>query len=365
MNNIYLLLPDIVKPSAYFAVATVIETSGSTPQKSGCSALFGSSGLIAGTIGGGILEGKVQQIAMELLKKKESGIYHFNLDYDISFKQNAICGGQATILIDASPGEHSSVFNQVKESHANRMAGVLITTVSGNDDLNKKIRRYWVTSDENDVLPERYSDFVREEVKRLFLSENKNGFKKTEMAFNGETKSELVLLEHLSPPPQLIIAGAGHIGKALAHLGKLLEFEVTVIDNRPEFANEFNIPDADHIIVEDIGIAMQNLKQDAGSYIVIVTRGHDDDAKALLPCINSCAAYVGMIGSRNKIAKMHNSFIQNEWANEKQWGAIHAPIGLEIGSQTVEEIAVSIAAQLVLIKSSKASGDWHQAKGNR
>lgn len=355
MNDIYLLIPEKIAGEDNLAIATVIETRGSTPQKSGRSALFGSSGLIAGTIGGGILERKVQQIANESSKTKASGIYDFNLDYDISFKKDAICGGQATVLVDASPESHNIVFDQIKESLHNRIPGVLVTIIKGEKEAHVKIARYWVTSLKENDLPLQYSDLLAEDIKEMLSSSDPDDFIKHELVSGKGENSVLALLEPLSPSAQLIIAGAGHIGRALAHLGKFLGFEVTVIDDRTEFANKTNIPDADHLIVEDVGKALQTLRKIHDTYIVIVTRGHDDDAKALRPCINSGAAYVGMIGSKSKIAKMHSYFVQEGWATEEQWSAIHAPIGLDINSKTVEEIAVSIAAELVLERNKRKS----------
>jgi xanthine dehydrogenase accessory factor len=365
MNNIYLMIPDKIAGSVPLAIATVIETQGSTPRKSGSSALFDKTGLISGTIGGGVLEGKAQQTARQLLNTKESGIYHFHLDKDISFKQDAICGGQVTILIDASPDEHRTVFEQIIESLHNRTSGVLVTIATGVTDTNKKITRFWVTSGKKNNLPEQYSDICLKDIKSLLSSLNADNFRKLELQVKEEERV-LILLEPLFPPAQLIIAGAGHIGKALAHLGKILDFEVTIIDDRVDFANKYNIPDATNIIVDDIGKAIQKLKISSDTYIVIVTRGHDDDAKALRQCINSGAGYIGMIGSKNKIAKMHTNFVQNGWASEGRWSAIHAPVGLDIHSETVEEIAVSIAAQLILIRNSKqpATGTTLTAFGN-
>jgi len=89
------------------------------------------------------------------------------------------------------------------------------------------------------------------------------------------------------------------------------------------------------------------------TYIVIVTRGHSHDAEALRPCIGSDASYVGMMGSRIKVAKMHEEFITNGWATEEQWKKICTPVGIDIGSQTVEEIAVSIAAQLIVYRGNR------------
>jgi xanthine dehydrogenase accessory factor len=133
----------------------------------------------------------------------------------------------------------------------------------------------------------------------------------------------------------------------------MLDFEVTVIDDRPEYANSENITDAHHVLVKNIGEALIELKKKNDTYVVIVTRGHKDDATALKPCLGSELAYIGMIGSKNKIAAMRKSFIKNGFATAEQWDKIHAPVGLAINSQTVEEIAVSIAAQLVLVRNRK------------
>ncbi len=138
----------------------------------------------------------------------------------------------------------------------------------------------------------------------LIASANPDNFLQMELLLPGEEASTLFTLEPVFPMPRLLIAGAGHIGKALSHLGRLLDFEVTVIDDRSDFANPLNLPDADHIIVKDIGDAMSEDEKSSDTYIVIVTRGHNDDGKALKPCMDSGAGYIGMIGSRSKVAMM-------------------------------------------------------------
>jgi xanthine dehydrogenase accessory factor len=353
MNNIYLLIPD-KKPQAFLALATVIATKGSTPQKHGSSALFDLNGLVAGTVGGGVLEGRVQQLSQKVIQTKKSGIYHFSFDKDISFKEEAICGGQATILIDAAPVRNLAVFDQMKYSLKRKIPGILVTTVSGSDESNMKIDRDWIPSDRKNDLKKKYPDYLTIEIEKMLSVSDPYNFKK--IILESEGKEAFVLLEPLFPPSHLIIAGAGHIGRSLSHLGKLLDFDVTVIDDRIEYANPDNIPDGDHFIVEDIGKAIEEIDKDADTFIVIVTRGHNDDANALKMCINSGAAYIGMIGSKNKIALVHREFVQNGWATEAQWSAIHSPIGLGILSQTVEEIAVSIAAELVLVRNHKLKG---------
>jgi len=352
MKNIYRIISEL-KTGNELALATIIETTGSTPQKQGFSALFNKDGLISGTIGGGVLEGRVLNIAQSLIAEKRSGIYHFDFDNNISSTKEAICGGEATILIDACVFRHYQVFDQVNKSLNDRNPGVLVTIVTGSEDKNKEINRYWLASDDTNLLPEEYLKIVTSEAETILQSLNPHGFKKFEVLDKKKEQKAIIFLEPVFPPSRLVIAGAGHIGRALAHIGRFLDFEVLVIDDRPEFANKSNIPDADNLIVKDIGIAMEELEKTDDTYIVIVTRGHNDDAKALSPCIKSKAAYVGMIGSKTKIAKMHRNFIQNGWATEEQWSAIHAPVGLDIGSKTVEEIAISIAAELIAVRSKK------------
>jgi xanthine dehydrogenase accessory factor len=357
MKNIYGQILNKYSGGSSLVLATVIRTQGSTPQKPGSSALFGKSGLISGTVGGGILEGKVQGIALKAIKARESGIYDFFLDKDITEKEEAICGGQISILIDARPQNHIKVFNQMNESLANRTPGVLITQVDTGTNKQVLIRRYWLTEYDKTSIPEQLMQKIEPEVHSLLAKQASEAYRELEYKIPDQQSSVLCFLETVFPPCQLIIAGAGHIGKALAHLGQLLDFEVTVVDDRPDFANSKNIPDADYLVVEEIGKAMQRLKKSQDTYIVIVTRGHKDDAEALKPCISSGAAYVGMIGSKSKIARMKAEFIKKRWATEDQWNEVYAPVGLDIKSKSVEEIAVSIAAQLILVRRSNSMSD--------
>jgi xanthine dehydrogenase accessory factor len=347
MKNIYIQILD--RKTDPLVLATVTGVDGSTPQKPGSSALFGPVGLLTGTVGGGILEGEVQKLALKAIQTKESGHYHFNLDQDISHKEEAICGGTINVLVDASPSDHHNVFEQMHKSLLNRIPGVLVTMVRNMNEEKVLIHRYWFTGKVKDALPYKDIQETEEEAEKILSSGKNDDYK----IIPGKEKDILFFLEPVFAPFHLVIAGAGHIGKALTHIAKLLDFEVTVIDDRDEYANPVNLPEADHIIVDEIGMAMWEIKKKQDTYIVIVTRGHKDDAEALKPCINSEAGYIGMIGSKNKIALMKNDFIGAGWASPRQWEKIYAPIGLEIQSKSVQEIAVSIAAQLVLVRNNK------------
>lgn len=353
MKNIYLQIPSGVSDASALALATVIRTEGSTPQKAGSSALFGKKGLFAGTIGGGVLEGRVQTIAIGLIDTRKSIQKVFRLDTNVSDGEDALCGGRITILVDPEIARHRHVFDSLRRSSESGIPGVLITLVTADGDNEIGIKRYWSTENDRSQIPEELKPLVEPEISSLIYGNDSYDFREVKMPEGREKPSQFLFLEPVIPSPRLIIAGAGHIGKALSQIGRMLDFEVTVIDDRPEFANPDNIPLANHIINSDIGSTLEKMEKRYDTYIVIVTRGHRDDGNALKACIGSDAAYIGMIGSKTKVAMMHSDFIEKGWATEEQWGRIFAPVGLDIRSKTVEEIAVSIAAQLIQIKNNK------------
>jgi xanthine dehydrogenase accessory factor len=353
MKNIFLQINDIQSPGVSIVVATVVRTRGSTPQKPGSTALFGKDGLITGTVGGGVSEGKVEKLAIEAIETKRSGLHLFDLANEISDKYEAICGGQLTVLTDASPEKSIDVFEEMRLSLGDQIPGVLVTQVSGTTGYDVSVTRYWATDRCELPFSEDIMEKIRPGIKSLISEKNPASFQEMQIALRDDESLSTFFFQPFFPREKLLIAGAGHIGRALAHLGSLLDFEVIVVDDRPEFANKENIPDADHLFVKDIGEALNDLAIGDNSYVVIVTRGHKDDALALRPCIGRDLAYTGMIGSRTKIAAMRGDFLHNGWATTDQWDKIHAPVGLAIKSQTVEEIAVSIAAELVLVRNSK------------
>ncbi len=357
MKNIYLQILENQSGNSPLVLATVTSAEGSTPQKPGSSALFSEEGLIAGTVGGGIVEGSVQKLVSESIISKKSYHIDFNLANNITDVDQAICGGQIRILIDSNLLNYYSVFEKVKRSLSKRIPGVLITMVTNFTEDNVLINRYWMDSHNKPEIPVEFMEKIEPEVNSIITKADPSDYRELKLSLTGEKPASIFYLEPVLPLPRLIIAGAGHIGRSLSHLGIMLGFEVTVIDDRPEYANSYNLPDASHIIVGNIGEAMLSIEKSDDTYVVIVTRGHKDDAAALKPCIGAGLAYTGMIGSRKKIAEMRKQFIDNGWATDSQWNTIYAPVGIEIKSQTVEEIAVSIAAQLVMVKNSRKSED--------
>jgi xanthine dehydrogenase accessory factor len=352
MKNIYVRLLEGLTEQKHLVLATIVATKGSTPQVPGASALFSSEGLLEGTLGGGLLEADAQRKALKTLKKKASLLSEFSLKGDMSSEEGAICGGEVKILIDASPEVHRNTFQALSQSLIKREPGVLATFINRISEEKLSLSRRWKERKEKFVAdPGEHLSFFKKEIRKAFLEGKPFLLKIKKEIFPEKAKERFLFLEPIFPLPQLVIAGAGHIGQAVTHLGSLLNFEVAVIDDRPEFANKERLPDADHIIVDEIGNAIQNFPISSDTYLVIVTRGHKHDGAALRQCISSEVAYIGMIGSIRKIKLMRKKFLEEGWATSRQFDRVCAPIGIDIQSKTVEEIAISIAAQLVLVRS--------------
>ena len=157
-----------------------------------------------------------------------------------------------------------------------------------------------------------------------------------------------VFIDVLGPAKELLIVGAGHVGQAVAELGAFLGMDCVVLDHRPEFANQQRFPRAAQILVGDIVQSLRQYPITRQTYIVIVTRGHVQDTNALGAVIRSPAAYIGMIGSRRKTTQVMEA-MKALGVEQALLDRVHAPIGLEIGAETPEEIAVSIIGQIIAV----------------
>jgi xanthine dehydrogenase accessory factor len=158
-----------------------------------------------------------------------------------------------------------------------------------------------------------------------------------------------IFIEPVLPPALLYIFGAGHVAVNLYKVAQNAGFDVTVIDDREAYANRDRFPAAQEVIAEDFEQAMARLKPSESSYIVIVTRGHRDDMRCLRWAVQTQARYIGMIGSKRKTIAIYRE-LQKEGLSADLFKRVHAPVGLDIGAVTPEEIAVSITAELIAIR---------------
>lgn len=180
-----------------------------------------------------------------------------------------------------------------------------------------------------------------------------------------------VFIEPVEPSPALYVFGAGHVGFFLAKLAHDAGFQVTVIDDREKFANRSRFPDAADVIVDDIPAWLARTPLPESAYAVVVTRGHRNDLDAMRALTPKPLRYVGLIGSRAKVARIYEALLDEGSVERDRLASVHAPIGLDIGAVTPQEIAVSILAELIAVRRGKldsiagASLKWmppHRAK---
>jgi xanthine dehydrogenase accessory factor len=155
-----------------------------------------------------------------------------------------------------------------------------------------------------------------------------------------------IFVEPVLPPAELYIFGAGHVAASLYKVARIAGFDITVVDDRETYANRERFPEAQQVIADDFDKATARLTPSESSYIVIVTRGHRDDMRVLRWAVQTPARYVGMIGSKRKTITIFKE-LQQEGIPAQRFDRVHAPVGLDIGAVTPEEIAVSITAELI------------------
>ena len=283
------------------ALCGVVETRGSTPQAPGATMLVRGDMSTVGTLGGGCVEAEVRKRAFELLQRGESALLDYLLDHDFGWDDGLICGGRMFL-------------------------GVMPVT------------------SEDDVAPfrEALAAAKRREPASFPIT----------VQHEGKRRRYRVRLE---VPPTLLIAGAGHVGQALARLALDLDFHVIVIDERADCASAERFPSGVELVVDDIARTLRNHSIDAACFVVIVTRGHRHDQQALDAVIRSDAGYIGLIGSRRK-SKMILRDLAETGVSQEHVDRVHTPIGLSIGAITVPEIALSIVAEIVAVRRKAAPG---------
>ena len=273
------------------ALCTVVRTRGSCPQSAGAKMLVLNDGKTLGTLGGGCVEAEVRRRATEMLQADKSGLLEFSLDHDYGWDDGLICGGMMDIAVQSLDASRAAGYGELLD----------------------------------DIRAGRGATFRVPYLRAGELQE---------------------FVEPLDPAPTLLIAGAGHVGQALAAIAPPLGFLVNVIDDRPDYASAERFPSAKRVIVGDIESELRRFPIDRHTYIVIVTRGHQRDGQALAAVVGSPARYIGLIGSKRKIKAIFEDLGQQGVPFETL-SRVHAPIGYEIGAITVPEIAISIAAELI------------------
>jgi len=321
------------------ALVTVISTTGSTPGKVGYKMLVSAeSSEITGTVGGGLTEGRLIEIATSMLPEARSRVLCFDFG-GTGEDEKGICGGSAEFLVETFDKKSLPLFEKLSTAIAKGEKGALISIISPDKPPEKILLKD--TAPLDTATGTNLAQEVIASIKEMVAG--KQAAKK--MSGPGFE----VFVETIAGQPPLIIFGAGHLSCHISRYAKSLHFTVTVCDDRAEYANKARFPDADYIIVEDFERVFDKIHVDSNSYIVIVTRGHKYDRMILQQALRTSAKYIGMIGSKRKTLTILKT-LHEEGIPDRTLDRVFSPVGISIGAVTPEEIALSIVCELVKIR---------------
>ncbi|HPD15534.1 MAG TPA: XdhC family protein [Planctomycetota bacterium] len=335
-GDIHQAIVELADRGQRFAVAVVLEAEGSSPVGVGAKAAIAAGGVLRGTVGGGAVEAEAQRRAAEAIATGRPLMFRFTLFGRAVGDASPICGGRMRLLVDPTAARHRDAYAAAAAARRCRQRGALVTHLRGAEPCEVAVE--FLRADA--VPPEQ--DLPGAEAVRTVLEAEQPAL------FAEEGREALV--EPLIPRPVLVIVGGGHVGQAVAAQADLVGFEVVVMDDRPEFTRPELFPAGAATCCGPVAERLADFPFAGDTYVVIVTRGHQHDAEALAACLRRPAAYVGMIGSRRKVALMRDDFIQSGRATPEEFARVYAPIGLDIGAATVPEIAASIVAQLIAVR---------------
>lgn len=341
------------RPCVYCAV---VETRGSTPQKAGAAMLVYPDGTQAGTLGGGCVEAEVKRRA--LLGLNDTGrpeVLTFCLDDDYGWDDGLICGGRMTILAqpltsDASILDLADAYYRKLHDLAERGAGYTEAVVIG-DALGLPIGDRYLFDAEGALAEHLAADGNRDMDSaigtRSVPTTITDNLRPLSSHPKPATRHGIAYLP-AQPRITLLLVGGGHVGQAVARLAADVGFDIWVLDDRDKFVSPERFPTAGRRLVGDIGTTLRDLVPTLtpSTFAVILTRGHNHDEEALYHLAPTACGYVGMIGSKRKIRMIFEDLIAKGIASSAL-ERVHAPLGYNIGSQTVPEIAVSIVAELI------------------
>lgn len=345
---IYDILSDL-KAGKALALATILNRNGSTPRTAGAEMIVHEDGSIAGTVGGGQLEAEIIQLGKQVLQTGQGQIREFHLTGKDAASTDMICGGNQEILVEKLDPQDPAWLEQYQ----------LLA-----DAIHDRKRAWWITP-----LPHggKHSAWVAEgggflhpgmdvrladqDEARLQIGNIPIDLKQVHTAQMLQTSGGNYFINPIGPYGALYLFGGGHVAVQVAKVASLVGFRLTVLDDREEFITPERFPMADErVLLPEFDGCFERLTVDENSYLVIVTRGHLNDQLVLEGALKTQAAYIGMIGSKRKCQAIFTALLA-KGVSQAAIQRVHAPIGIEIEAESPEEIAVSITAELIQVRS--------------
>lgn len=323
------------KDGASIALATVVQTWGSSPRRAGAKMALTSDGRICGSVSGGCVENAVFEAGMEALKTDRPQLLHFGVADETAWEVGLACGGSIDVFVKPL---NKNLFEELRSVIENEEQAINVTVIRGpNDILGREI----LIREDGYVTGTLGSEWDATALK--FANEVLSNGISQRALLNDDVE---IFLEAILPSLALIIVGGVHMAVSLTALAKTLGYRTIVIDPRKAWGNKERFPHVDQIIQAWPDVAFEQLKVTRSTAIAMLTHDPKLDDPALKIALDSPAFYVGALGSRSTHAKRLERLL-NDGMSESQLARLHAPIGLDIGAQSPEEIALAIMAEVV------------------
>tara|TARA_R110002124_G_scaffold60727_7_gene166477 strand:+ start:2557 stop:3657 length:1101 start_codon:yes stop_codon:yes gene_type:complete len=351
MRELLLELEKAVQQQRPVCYTCLVETRGSTPQKPGAAMLIYSDGSQTGTLGGGCVEAEVKHRALRLIDAESPEIMTFQLDNDYGWDDGLICGGRMKVLVDPVRSEQDLPYYrsmlQLLETDQGCTEAIIIPPESAAAEGQPD--RFLIDAESNIIA------FRGSQQPPAQLFDGLKPIKNRPRPYVSQGIAYLTFHQTC----QLMIVGCGHIGQKVAELASDVDFDIIAVDDREEYCNADRFPTAKQLIVGSFDTALTRLSVTPDTFIIIVTRGHNHDEEALGHLAVTDARYIGMIGSKRKVKLIFEDLLRLGTSREAL-AKVHAPLGFDIGSQTVPEIAMSIVAELIAYRNLDALPEGYQ-----
>jgi xanthine dehydrogenase accessory factor len=342
VKDIFSEIVDNLQKKERVVLATIVSSSGSSPLPSGSMMLVKSGGEeITGSVGGGLLEALVIIEAKKYFQEnKAPNVGTFDLNDDVS-NEGMICGGSVDVLLEPLSQDDIIVFKLLLGLRNDGSVSVLVRFLDESGKINRD-----VLSSKQKPLPPEINAAIESDAALTDVFRHAFG---QEDVRRVRTNRGEIIIQPIRGLQNLVIFGGGHVSKYLAQIAAVAGFSTTVIDDREEFADPDRFPGATRVFASAYDKAFSHIEVKPSTYVVIVTRGHKSDEEVLEKAIKTPARYIGMIGSKRKVIACFEDLVQRG-VSLTELRRVHAPIGLDIGAVTAEEIAVSITSELIRVR---------------
>jgi len=341
---LYRRLRELEREGARVAVATVVRTQGSTPQVAGAKLVVTDDPQMrpAGTLGGGCVEADAVDAAREVIAAGGQSIRAYELTEELAWNTGLVCGGTMWILAergsDALSVDGQSMLGAIVDAASGGVPMAIVTRLGRRGRDLSFAGRVFVDADGHvtGTFDGRAPDA---RIVSAAVDQLRHG---TPRVMTDDEHD--VLIEPIAPRPRIVVAGGGHVALAIARQAQLIDFDVTILEDRPEFADPTRFGGAT-VVQGDVPQTIASLDYGWNSYLVVATRGHKLDADCVLAAARTNVAYIGLLGSRRKTVLIAD-MLREEGVSEERIQAIHAPVGLDLGGRTPAEIALSVLAEI-------------------